>query len=220
MSELWGVLVQHFPEFRSGFLVTVQLVAVSFVIAIGVGLFVGALRVAPVRWVRWVGGLYVEFFRNVPLLVLLTIAYLGLRRAGIPIGPWVAGTASLGLYTAAYVAETIRSGVFAVGKGQIDAGLSLGFTHRRVLFEIVIPQAVRSVIPPLGSLIIAMIKNSAIIGAVFALADDLLKEARLISSATFQYNEVFFWAAVGYLLLTVSVTFAIRSIERRLVVRR
>jgi aspartate/glutamate/glutamine transport system permease protein len=213
MSELWEVLVRHFPEFRSGFLVTVQLVAVSFAIAIGVGLFVGALRVAPVRWVRWLGGLYVEFFRNIPLLVLLSISYLGLRRAGIPIGPWVAGTASLGLYTAAYVAETIRSGVFAVGKGQIDAGLALGFTYRRVLSQIVIPQAV-------GSLIIAMIKNSAIIGSVFALADDLLKEARLISSATFQYNEVFFWAAVGYLLLTVSVTFAIRAIERRLVVRR
>jgi His/Glu/Gln/Arg/opine family amino acid ABC transporter permease subunit len=220
MSELWEVLVRHFPEFRSGFLVTVQLVAVSFAIAMGVGLFVGALRVAPVRWVRWVGGVYVEFFRNLPLLVLLSIAYLGLRRAGIPIGPWVAATASLGLYTAAYVAETIRSGVFAVGKGQTDAGLALGFTHGRVLSQIVIPQAVRSVIPPLGSLIIAMIKNSAIIGVAFALADDLLKEARLIGSDTFQYNEVFFWAAVGYLLLTVSVTFAFRAIERRLVVRR
>jgi aspartate/glutamate/glutamine transport system permease protein len=220
MSELWEVLVQHFPEFRSGFLVTVQLVVVSFAIAIGVGLFVGALRVAPVRWIRWLGGLYVEFFRNVPLLVLLTIAYLGLRRAGIPIGPWVAGTASLGLYTAAYVAETVRSGVFAVGRGQIEAGLSLGFPYRQVLSQVVIPQAVRSVIPPLGSLVIAMIKNSAIIGAVFALADDLLKEARLISSETFRYNEVFFWAAVGYLLLTVSVTLGVRALERRLVVRR
>jgi putative glutamine transport system permease protein len=220
MSDLWEVLIRHFPEFRSGFLVTLQLVTVSFAIAIGVGLFVGALRVAPVRWIRWIGGLYVEFFRNIPLLVLLSIAYLGLRRAGIPIGPWVAGTASLGLYTAAYVAETIRSGVFAVGKGQIDAGLSLGLSYQRVLSQIVIPQAVRSVIPPLGSLIIAMIKNSAIIGAVFALADDLLKEARLISSATFQYNEVFFWAAVGYLLLTVTATFAVRSLERRLIVRR
>jgi ABC-type amino acid transport system permease subunit len=132
----------------------------------------------------------------------------------------VAGTASLGLYTAAYVAETIRSGVFAVGRGQIDAGLSLGFPYRKVLSQIVIPQAVRSVIPPLGSLIIAMIKNSAIIGAAFALADDLLKEARLVSSKTFLYNEVFFWAAIGYLLLTVTATFAVRALERRLVVRR
>ncbi|MDP9119605.1 MAG: amino acid ABC transporter permease [Actinomycetota bacterium] len=220
MSGLWEVLIRHFPEFRSGFLVTVQLVAVSFVIAVGVGLVIGAFRVAPVRWVRLLGGLYVEFFRNIPLLVLLFISYLGLRRAGIEIGPWVAGTASLGLYTAAYVAETVRSGVFAVGKGQIEAGLSLGFPYRKVLSQIVIPQAVRSVIPPLGSLVIAMIKNSAIIGVALGLADDLLKQARLINSRTFQTNEVFFWAAVGYLMLTVTATFAVRSLERRLIVRR
>ena len=220
MGDLWEVLIRHFPEFRSGFLVTVQLVAVSFVIAVGVGLVIGALRVAPVRWIRWIGGLYVEFFRNIPLLVLLYISYLGLRRAGIEIGPWVAGTASLGLYTAAYVAETVRSGVFAVGKGQIEAGLSLGFPYRKVLSQIVIPQAVRSVIPPLGSLVIAMIKNSAIIGVALGLADDLLKQARLINSRTFQTNEVFFWAAVGYLMLTVTATFAVRFLERRLIVRR
>jgi len=220
MSELWEVLVRHFPEFRSGFLVTVQLVAVSFAIAIGVGLFVGALRVAPVRWVRWVGGLYVEFFRNIPLLVLLSIAFLGLRRAGIPIGPWVAATASLGLYTAAYVAETIRSGVFAVGKGQIDAGLALGFTYGRVLSQIVIPQAVRSVIPPLGSLIIAMIKNSAIIGVSLLALDDLLKTARAVGARGFQYTEAFFWAAVGYLILTGLATFTIRALEKRYAIHR
>jgi His/Glu/Gln/Arg/opine family amino acid ABC transporter permease subunit len=220
VNELWEVLIRHFPEFRSGFVVTFQLVAVAFVIAMGVGVLVGALRVAPVRWVRFVGSVYVEFFRNTPLLVLLFISFLGLRRAGIGIGPWVAGTASLGLYTAAYVAETVRSGVFTVGQGQIEAGLSLGLTYRRVLALVVIPQAVRSVIPPIGSLIIAMVKNSAIIGAALALADDLLKRARLINSRTFQTNEVFFWAAAGYLILTVTATVAVRYLERRLAVRR
>jgi ABC-type amino acid transport system permease subunit len=76
------------------------------------------------------------------------------------------------------------------------------------------------VIPPLGNLLIAMIKNSAIIGVALSLADDLLKQARIINSRTFQTNEVFFWAAVGYLLLTVSATFAVRNLEKRLAVRR
>ena len=220
MSDLWEVLVRHFPDFRSGFLVTLKLVAISLGIALVVGTIVGALRAAPTRWARWLGGLYVEFFRNVPLLVLLTIAYAGLRRAGVDIPPLVAATASLGLYTAAYVAETIRSGVFSVSKGQIEASLSMGMTSRQTLRHVVIPQAVRTVIPPLGSLVIAMIKNSAIIGAALALADDLLKEARLINARTFQTNEVFFWAAVGYLLITVTATFAIRYLERRLAIRR
>ena len=220
MGDLFKVLSDNSDEFLSGFWVTVRLVAFSFLIAMTVGTLVAALRIAPSKWLQRLGGIYVETFRNIPLLVLLFIAFAGLRRAGVDINAWVAGIASLGLYTAAYVAEALRSGGFSVSKGQIEAALSLGYTHSQAMRRVVFPQAFRTVISPLGSLIIAMIKNSAIIGAVFALADDLLKEARLISSATFQYNEVFFWAAVGYLLLTVSVTFAFRAIERRLVVRR
>src|SRR5919106_2669053 len=133
MSELWEVLEQHLPEFSSGFWVTVRLVAISFVIAMLVGTLVAALRVAPVKWVQRLGGVYVETFRNIPLLVLLFISFAGLRRAGISVDAWVAGTASLGLYTAAYVAEALRSGVFAVSKGQIDASLSLGLDYPRTL---------------------------------------------------------------------------------------
>jgi His/Glu/Gln/Arg/opine family amino acid ABC transporter permease subunit len=220
VSDLWGVLTRHFPEFRSGFLTTCELVAISFVIAIGVGTLVGTLRAAPSRVLQRIGAVYVECFRNVPLLVLLFISFAGLRRAGIPISPLLAGTASLGLYTAAYVAEALRSGVFAVGKGQTDAALALGLTTRQTLGRIVLPQAFRTVIPPLGNLIIAMIKNSAIIGVSLGLADDLLKQARLINATTFKTNEVFFWAAVGYLLLTVPATFVVRRLETRFAIRR
>ena len=218
--ELWGVLIDHFPQFLDGFLVTLGLVSVSFVIAAVVGTFVAALRVQPIVPLRWIGTIYVEFFRNIPLLVLLFIAFAGLRRAGVNIGPFAAGTGSLGLYTAAYVAEAIRSGVFAVGQGQIEASLSMGFTYPQTLKKIVLPQAIRTVIPPLGNLLIAMIKNSAIIGVALGLAQDLLKEARIINSNTFQTNEVFFWAAVGYLIMTVSATLVVRRLEQRLAVRR
>jgi His/Glu/Gln/Arg/opine family amino acid ABC transporter permease subunit len=220
VSELWEVLSEHFPEFSSGFWVTVRLVAISFAIAMVVGTFVAAFRVAPVVWLRRLGGVYVETFRNVPLLVLLFISFAGLRRAGVPITPWVAGTASLGLYTAAYIAEALRSGVFAVSRGQIDAALSLGLTYAATLRRIVIPQAFRTVIPAIGSLVIAMIKNSAIVGVSLLALPDLLKEARIVQSRTFQTDEVFFWAAVGYLLLTASATVAFRHLERRYEIRR
>ncbi len=220
MNGLWEVLVAHLPEFTSGFLVTLRLVAVSFAIAMAVGTLVAALRVAPVRLLRWLGGVYVETFRNLPLLVLLFISFAGLRRAGVPIGAWAAGTASLGLYTAAYVAETLRSGVFAVSRGQLEAALALGFSHARALSTIVLPQAVRTVIPPLGSLVIAMIKNSAIVGVSLLALPDLLKQARIVQSRTFQTDETFFWAAVGYLLLTATATLAVRVLERRFAIRR
>jgi aspartate/glutamate/glutamine transport system permease protein len=200
--------------------VTLRLVAISLVIAMLTGTLVAALRVAPVKWLRRAGAVYVETFRNVPLLVLLFISFAGLRRAGVPVSAWVAGTASLGLYTGAYVAEVLRSGVFAVGRGQIEASLSLGFTYPATLRRIVLPQAFRTVIPPLGSLLIAMIKNSAIIGVSLLALPDLLKEARIIESRTFQTDETFLWAAVGYLLLTGAATLGVRYLERRLAIRR
>jgi aspartate/glutamate/glutamine transport system permease protein len=220
VAELWDVLTEHFSEFSSGFGVTVRLVAISFVVAMVVGTLVAALRVAPLKPLKWIGGVYVELFRNTPLLVLLFISYAGLRRAGLPINAWVAGTASLGLYTAAYVAEALRSGVFAVGKGQIEASLSLGLDYPRTLRYIILPQAFRTVIPHLGSLIIAMIKNSAIIGVSLLALPDLLHQARLVNSRTFQTNEAFFWAAVGYLILTGLATVAVRRLETRYAIRR
>ncbi|HZB75418.1 MAG TPA: amino acid ABC transporter permease [Solirubrobacteraceae bacterium] len=214
------VLTEHFGEFASGLWVTVRLVLASFVIALVLGTVVAALRVAPSRWLQRLGALYVEVFRNLPLLVLLFISFAGLRRAGVGIGPWTAGIASLGIYTSAYVAEALRSGVFAVGKGQIEASLSLGFTQRQTLREIVLPQAFRTVIAPLGSITIAMVKNSAIVGASLLALPDLLKQARIVNSNTFQTTESFFWAAVGYMLLTGAVTVVFRTLEARYAVRR
>jgi His/Glu/Gln/Arg/opine family amino acid ABC transporter permease subunit len=220
VSELWEVLREHFPEFSSGLWVTTRLVLAAFVIAMAVGIVVAALRIAPNRGLNRLGGIYVEAFRNVPLLVLLFIAFSGLPRAGVPVGQWAAGIACLGLYTAAYIAEALRSGVFAVGRGQIEAGLSLGLPYSRVMRRIILPQAFRTVIPAIGSLVIAMIKNSAIVGGSLVALPDLLKRTREVQSETGAYNEVFFWGAVGFLLLTLTATLLFRYLERRFEIRR
>jgi His/Glu/Gln/Arg/opine family amino acid ABC transporter permease subunit len=214
------ILTENFDAFVAGFWVTVKIVAVAFVIAMAVGTLIAAFRVAPNPVLQRVGGVYVEFFRNIPLLVLLFIAFPGLRRSGVEITAWVAGVASLGLYTAAYVAESLRSGVFSVSQGQIEASLSLGFSYPETLRRIVLPQAFRTVISPLGSLIIAMIKNSAILGGSILALDDLLKTGRIIQSRTFETVPTFVWAAAGYLILTGLATVAIRRLETRYAVRR
>jgi His/Glu/Gln/Arg/opine family amino acid ABC transporter permease subunit len=220
VSELWEVLREHFPEFSSGLWVTTRLVLAAFVIAMAVGIVVAALRIAPNRWLNRLGGIYVEVFRNVPLLVLLFIAFSGFPRAGVSVSQWTAGIGCLGLYTAAYIAEALRSGVFAVGKGQIEAALSLGLPYSRVMRRIILPQAFRTVIPAIGSLVIAMIKNSAIVGGSLVALPDLLKQTREIQSETGAYNEVFFWGAVGFLLLTLTATLLFRYLERRFEIRR
>jgi His/Glu/Gln/Arg/opine family amino acid ABC transporter permease subunit len=213
------ILTDNFGEWSSGFWVTVRLVVIAFAVAMAVGTTIAAFRVAPNRWLNRAGGIYVEFFRNIPLLVLLILIFYGLRDQGVKIGPWTAGALGLGLYTAAYVAEAIRSGVFSVSKGQIEASLALGFTYAETMRRIILPQAVRTVISPLGSLIIAMIKNSAIVGAALAL-DDLLKVGRIVSNRNFQTLETFAWAGIGYLLLTGLATVAIRRLETRYAIKR
>ena len=220
MSSFVELLTENFGALASGFWVTCRLVVGSFLLAAVVGTLVAALRIAPSKWLQRLGGVYVETFRNVPLLVLLVISYAGLRRSGVAIDTWTAGIGALGLYTGAYFAEVLRSGVFSVSKGQIEASLSLGFSYAQTLRRIILPQAFRTVIPPLGSITIAMIKNSAIVGASIIALSDILKNARITQARTFQTEESFFWAAVGYLLLTGTATIAFRMLERRFVIRR
>jgi len=219
VSSFVELLTENFGALASGFWVTCRLVAGSFILAAVVGTLVAGLRIAPSKWLQRLGGVYVETFRNVPLLVLLVISYAGLRRSGVAIDTWTAGIGALGLYTAAYFAEVLRSGVFAVSRGQIEASLSLGFDYPQTLRRIVLPQALRTVISPVGSITIAMIKNSAIVGAALAV-NDMLKEARILNSQTFETEAAFFWAVVGYLLLTVAATIAIRVLEQRYAIRR
>jgi His/Glu/Gln/Arg/opine family amino acid ABC transporter permease subunit len=214
------LLTDNLDAFVSGLWVTTRLVGASFVVALVLGTVVAALRVSPSVALARLGGVYVEIFRNIPLLVLLFIAFAGVRRGGIDITAWTAGILSLGVYTSAYVAEALRSGVAAVSRGQVEASLSLGFTFAQTLRRVVLPQAFQTVIQPLGSITIAMVKNSAIVGASLLALPDLLKEARIINSNTFQTTESFFWAAVGYLLLTVTITIVFRALEARYAVRR
>jgi His/Glu/Gln/Arg/opine family amino acid ABC transporter permease subunit len=219
MGDLWSVLEHNFPDYSSGFLMTCRLVAVSFVIAMGVGVFVGALRAYPNKWLNRLGLLYVETFRNIPLLVLIYIVFDGLNRSGLNINAFTAGVLCLGLYTASYIAEAVRSGVFTVGKGQVEAALSLGFTQRDAMTKIVLPQAIRTVIPPIGNLIIAMIKNSAILGGSLLALNDLLLRTRQIYNNNFKI-ETLVWSTVGYLILTITATIAVRRLETKLVIKR
>jgi putative glutamine transport system permease protein len=220
LDRLLPIITNNLDEYASGLLVTLQLVGISFVVAMVVGTLVASLRIAPAKPLNWVGTFYVETFRNVPLLVLAIIFSAGLLRAGLTLGRMSAASAALGLYTAAYIAESIRSGVSAVSKGQIEASLSLGFTYRQTMRYVILPQAFRTVIPPIGNLIIAMIKNSAIVAGSLIALNDILKVGRIVNSRTFATNEAFFWAGVGYLLLTIPATIIVRRLEKRFAIRR
>jgi putative glutamine transport system permease protein len=213
-----GVLVEHAGLLGSGYVRTVALVLVSFAASLAVGTVVAVLRLAPLPLVPGLARAEVEIFRNTPLLVLMQLYWLGLGSIGIRMSPFVAASLALSLYTGAYVTEAIRAGVATVGAGQREAAYSIGLTFFGAMRHIVMPQAFRAVIPPLGNLFIAMIKNSAIASSI-AVAE-LLYVSEVLEGRTFRTFEIFTGVLIGYLSLTLPAGAVVRRLERRLEIRR
>jgi putative glutamine transport system permease protein len=182
-------------------------------LALALGVVVATLRVAPSAALRRIGTAYVEFLRNIPLLVQLFFLYFGLPSIGIRLDAFVCGVLALGVYSSAFVAEAIRSGIAGVPKGQLEAGLSSGMRYATAMRLIVLPQAITKTIPPLGNTTLNLIKNSSLVSTVSVL--DILGTANLIGARTFEYVPMFVGAAICYLILTLPTAFFVNVLERR-----
>jgi glutamate transport system permease protein len=207
------VLTDNFPVFAEGFLGTVELTAYSSLLALALGFVMASFRVAPVRSLRAFGTAWVTVLRNTPLTLLFFAVLLGLPRFGLVLPFMVFAVLALGCYTSAFVCEALRSGINTVPTGQGEAARSLGMTFRQTLSHIVLPQAFRSVIPPVGSILIALAKNSAIAGA-FSVTE-LLGTYRTLSELGYNVVWTFFWIAVGYLVITGAISALFNLLERR-----
>ncbi len=217
-GQVDSAVLANLPLLLEGYRTTIVASALAMVLSVALGIVVAGLRTAPVRPLRWLGTAYVEIFRNTPLLIQLYFYFFGLARLGLRLSAFEAGVAALGIYTGAYVAEVVRSGVLALDRGQTEAARALGLGPFQTLRFVVLPQAVRTVLPPLGNLGIALIKNSALVGSI-ALAD-LLYVSDLVQSRTFRTFEVFTAVVVFYLSLTLPLAWLVSRLERRLAVLR
>ena len=162
---------------------------------------------------------YIEVVRNTPLIALMLLFFFGFTKVGIgPYSPFSSAVIVLAAYTGTYVGEVIRSGINSVSAGQAEAARALGLTFVQVLGLVVLPQALRTVVGPIGNLFIALIKNSAIAYTISVV--ELTGTADRISTATAQPIASYLGAAAGYLLLTLPSGFLIGVIERRVAVKR
>jgi len=212
------VVLDNLDVFVRGMRTTVSLTMLSFGVALVIGIVVAAFRVSPIPPLRAVGALYVEMIQSSPLVLLFFLFYYGLTKVGIQYGEFTTAVIVLGGYTGAYVGEMVRSGINAVSTGQAEAARSLGLTFPQVMRVVVLPQALRTIVAPLGGLFIALIKNSSI-AAVIAVSD-LLYEIDQLSTATAQPIPIYLGAAAAYLLLTVPSGILIDQIDRRVAIRR
>ena len=197
-----------------GLAVTIQLVILSLLLALALGLLFGVLRIVPFAPLRLLGTAYVEFFRNTPLLVQMYFAYFGLPWLGLRLPGFHAAFLALGIYTGAFVAEVVRAGILSVSRGQLEAARSLGLSYAQMMRHIVLPQAVAITVPPLGSLAIALTKNTSLSSAIAV--PDVMYNGNILNSRTFATYEVFAAIGAGYLALTLPLSWAVNQLEARL----
>jgi glutamate transport system permease protein len=215
-----GVIVEQFPLYARGFWVTVQICFFAAIGSLVIGTILAGFRVSPVPPLRAVGSTWVTVFRNTPLAVVLFAFAFGLPEIGINGQYLWFGVAGLIAYTSAFVCEAVRSGINSVSAGQTEAARAVGLTFSQSLSLIVLPQALRTVVPPLGSVIIAMIKNSAIVGA-FGVGSDLFAVGvQLTSAQGYAAVGVLTGVLLGYLVLTIPAGIVLGVLERKVAVAR
>ncbi|MET7778242.1 amino acid ABC transporter permease [Streptomyces mirabilis] len=208
-----NVLIDNFHTFAQGFLGTVELTVYASVLALVLGFLMASFRVAPVGSLRAFGAVWVTVLRNTPLTLLFFAVLLGLPRFGLVLPFKVFAILALGCYTSAFICEALRSGINTVPKGQGEAARSLGMTFSQTLSVVVLPQAFRSVIPPIGSTLIALAKNSAIAGAFSV--NELLGTYKTLSELGYNIVWTFVWIAVGYLIITLTISAIFNYLEQR-----
>ncbi len=211
----WEVITsgKYFEWLLSGFSTTVQLSAVSIALAFLLGLVIAEMRMSRVLPIRWIACAYLEFFRNTPLLVQMFFWYFGSYKL-LPqaINEWLAKTnfeftaavIALTIYTSAFIAEDIRSGVRSIPKGQMEAARSSGLSYIRAMQYVILPQAVRIIIPQLTNQFLNLTKNSSL--AMTIGVAELTYQARQVESYTFRGYEAFTAATLVYLCLSLIIT--------------
>jgi glutamate transport system permease protein len=212
------IVLDHLGDYAGGAWVTVQLTLLSFAIAFVIGVVVATFRVAPIPPLRLAGAVWVETLRNTPLAVLIYLFFFGLTKAGINYSGFTSAIIVLSTYTSTFVAETVRSGINTVARGQAEAARAIGLTFRQLLGLVVLPQALRSVVAPLSSVFIALIKNSAI--ASIIAVEDLTGVTDGLITRFEQPIPIFLGAVIVYVALAVPAGLVLGVLERRVAVRR
>ena len=215
-----NAVTDNLDLYWEGFLRSLGICLWGLVGSLVLGTLVATFRVSPVGPLRALGTAWVTLIRNCPLTVVLFFFAFGLPEVGLNGSYYAFGLGALVIYTSAFVCEALRSGINAVPAGQAEAARAIGLPFTQTLTQIVLPQAFRTSIPPVGSVLIAMFKNSAVVGA-FGVGRDLFSVGESLTSAQgFAALPVLTGVAVGYLLITLPAGAVLAVLERRMAIIR
>jgi polar amino acid transport system permease protein len=213
----WQFAWQIAPDLLRAVQTTIAATLTGFALALVGGLLLVFARRAKLRGVSIAAAGVIEFVRSTPLLVQLYVLFYGLPAAGISLPPFAAGVLGLGIHYSAYLAEVYRSGIESVPRGQWEAATALNFSKGQTWTRIILPQAIRPIIPVLGNYLIVMFKETPVLSAITLV--EMLMTAKMIGSASFRYLEAFTLAGMLFFLLSYVSSLLIRRLEINLTQR-
>jgi len=202
------------PQLLAGAWITIQLTVFSIVAGVVLGLALALLRISRIPILSAPAIAYIEFMRGTPLLAQIFMVYFGLGSLGINIPDFLSGFIALSLNSSAYNAEIFRAGIQSISKGQMEAARSLGLSYAQSMAYIIVPQAFRFCLPPLGNEFIALLKDSSLV-AIIGISD-LMRVGREINGRTLRSIEVFGYVSLIYLIMTLPLSQLVNAAERRL----
>nr|WP_255688439.1 amino acid ABC transporter permease [Brevibacillus sp. AF8] len=201
------------PFFWKPLLLTFQLTIASVIVGSIIGLFVALLKVSKLPVARFIANAYIMIIRGTPLVVQIFVLYFGFYKI-IDLGQFWSAALALAIHSGAYIAEIFRGSIQSIDKGQMEAGLSLGMSARQTMRRIILPQAMKRSIPPLGNQFILSLKESSL--AAFIAMDELFSLARRLSAETFDEMTYFLIVALYYLVIVMAFTYLVHIMEKRL----
>lgn len=202
------------PLLLAGAGITIEISALSVGLGLLIGIVVGVCRVCNNKPLRYFSAFYVEIIRGTPLLVQIFVVYFALPMVtGSRVNPFVAAIAACSINSGAYVAEIFRGGIQSIDVGQMEAGRSLGLTWSQTMHFIILPQAFKRIIPPLGNEFIAMLKDSSLVSVIGF--EELTRRGQLIIARTYASLEIWMAVAFIYLVMTFTISRFVAYLERR-----
>lgn len=210
----FDLLLQYYPLLLQGVMTSLQIAFTSCAIGAIVGTGLGIILAGKNSYAKLIAQTYVSIIRGTPMLIQVMGTYFVLRSIGIPIPALWSAIISIGLNSAAYLSQTILSGITSVNKGQIEAAKALGFTPAQTIRYIIFPQAIRAVLPNLESEIVTLIKDSSLASTIGVY--ELTQQGTVIMSQTYDMPSIYFAVGIIYLILTTTVTILMSLLNKKI----
>ncbi len=215
MNLDFAQFIPSMPYILKGVLVTLKIVILAGVIGFILGIILSLFKISSIKILGWLADAYTSIFRGTPLVLQLMLIYFGSPQIfGYQIEPYTAAVLSFALNSGAYISEIIRAGILAVDKGQQEAALALGVPYGKMMLDIILPQALKNILPALMNEFISLTKESAIVTTIGVM--DIMRRSYQVGAEYYSYFEPLLIAGLIYYLMVITLTFLGKAVERRM----